>query len=153
MTTQIRNIGALIAVLGASANVAVTAAGSGDNTEVVGDILDRAIQGNPQSGVLAIQYTAMLTDGETLAISYDVEKGNTENLSDALLLATGVSQVVATGPAGGGTVRGTFEVDLKLSGAGRYVRANFTPNLSASGADTAALSAVVVFGGADRNPQ
>jgi len=60
---------------------------------------------------------------------------------------------VATGPSGGGTVTGTFEVDLSLAGAGRYVRAKFTPDMSAADTDTAALSAVMVLGGSDRLPQ
>ena len=56
------------------------------------------------------------------------------------------------GPTGGGTVTGTFEVDLNISAAGQYVRAKFTPDLSAADTDTAALSGVLVFGGTDRVP-
>ena len=98
-------------------------------------------------------YTATLAAGETLSIGYTVQSGNADELGDATTLKTGVSTVVATGPSGGGTVSGTLEVDLPLAGAGRYVRANFTPNLSASGTDTAALSSVMVLGGFDRLPQ
>jgi hypothetical protein len=67
-------------------------------------------------------------------------------------LKSGSSAVVATGPTGGGTVTGTFEVDMNLGGAGQYVRAKFTPDMSAADTDTAALSGVLVFGGADRVP-
>ena len=42
--------------------------------------------------------------------------------------------------------------DVNLSGARRYVRLNFTPELSAGATDTAALSGVAVFGGAIRLP-
>lgn len=153
MTTQIRNIGALIAVLGAAANTAATAGGSGDNTEVTGVILDRAAHGFPQSCVLAIPYSATLAAGATLSISYTLQEGDADDLADAETLAAAASAVVATGPVGGGTVTGTFEVDLSLAGAGRYVRAKFTPDLSAANTDTAALSAVIVFGGSDRLPQ
>lgn len=153
MTTQLRNIGALIAVLRASANAAATAGGTGDATAVTGGIIDLMENGHPLSGVLAIPYTATLAAGETLSIAYEVESGNADDLGDATALVSGVSAVVATGPAGGGTVAGTFEVDLLLAGAGRYVRANFTPNLSASGTDTSALSSVMVLGGFDRLPQ
>jgi len=153
MTTQLRNIGALVAVMRASANAAATAGGSGDATAVTGVILDRIENGNPQSGVLAIPYTATLAAGETLSIGYTVQSGNADDLADATTLKTAASAVVATGPDGGGTVSGAFEVDLLLAGAGRYVRANFTPDLSASGTDTAALSSVMVFGGFDRLPQ
>lgn len=149
MTTQIRSIGDLIAVRRAAANTAATAGGSGDNTAVTGAIIDRAEIGSPQSAVLAIPYTATLASGQTLSIGYSVQEGNAANLSDAAVLAAADPAVVATGP---GTVTGTFEVNVPLAGAGRYVRANFTPDLSASGTDTAALSAVLVFGGSDRLP-
>lgn len=149
MTTQIRSIGDLIAVRRAAANTAATAGGSGDNTAVTGAIIDRAEIGSPQSAVLAIPYTATLAAGETLSIGYSVQEGNAANLSDAAVLAAADPVVVATGA---GTVTGTFEVNVPLAGAGRYVRANLTPDLSASGTDTAALSAVLVFGGSDRLP-
>lgn len=149
MTTQIRSIGDLIAVRRAAANTAATAGGSGDNTAVTGAIIDRAEIGSPQSAVLAVPYTTTLAAGETLSIGYSVQEGNAANLSDAAVLAAADPAVVATGP---GTFAGTFEVNVPLAGAGRYVRANFTPDLSASGTDTAALSAVLVFGGSDRLP-
>lgn len=152
MTNQIRNIGSLIAVVRAAANAAATAGSTGDATAVTGVIIDRAAYGFPQSGVLAIPFTATLAAAATLSIGYTVQEGNAANLSDAATLKTATAVVVATGPSGGGTVTGTFEVDLNLAGAGRYIRANFTPDLSAANTDTAALSAVVVLGGADRLP-
>lgn len=152
MTTQNRSIADLIKVERAAANTAVTAGGTGDATAVTGAIIDRLAIGTPQSAVLAIPYTATLGAGETLSIGYTVQEGQAANLSDAETLVTAASAVVATGPAGGGTVTGVFEVSVPVMGAGQYVRANFTPDLSASGTDTAALSAVMVFGGADRLP-
>ena len=59
----------------------------------------------------------------------------------------------ATGATGGSTETGTIEINVSLRGARRYVRVNFTPDLSAANTDTAALSAVIVFGGAERLPQ
>lgn len=152
MTTQIRSIGDLIAVHRAAANTAATAGGSGDNTEVVGVILDRAAMGYPQSCVVAVPFTATLAAAATLSIAWDIDSGNASNLSGSEVLDSAATQVVATGPSGGGTVTGTFEANVSLAGAGRYVRLNFTPNLSAANTDTAALSAVMVFGGADRLP-
>lgn len=152
MTTQIRNIASLIAVMGAAANTAATAGGSGDDTEVTGLILDRGTIGFPQSAVLAIPFTATLAAGKTLTIAYAVYSSAADDLSSPTVLTSAAAAVVATGPAGGGTVTGTFDVDLSLAGAGRYLRADFTPDLTATGTDTAALSAVIVFGGADRLP-
>lgn len=153
MNTQIRDIGSLIKVDRAAANTSATAGGTGDNTAVTGVIIDRAAIGWPESAVLAIPFTATLAAAATLSIGYTVEEGNASNLSDAATLQTEAAAVVATGPGGGGTVTGTFEVSVPLRGAGRYVRANFTPNLSAANTDTAALSAVLVTGGANRVPQ
>lgn len=153
MTTQIRDIGALIKVDRAAANTAVTAGGAGDNTLVTGVIIDRAAIGWPESGVFAIPFTATLAAAATLSIGFTVQEGQAANLSDAATLLTATPAVAATGPVGGGTVTGTFEVSSNLRGAGRYVRCNFTPDLSAGATDTAALSAVLVTGGANRLPQ
>lgn len=152
MTTQLRDIGSLISVARAGANTAVTADAGGDATAVTGAIIDRAAHGWPESAVLAIPFTATLAVGETLSIAYTVQEGQNPGLSDVATLQTAGAAVVATGPSGGGTVTGTFEVSVPMRGAGRYVRANFTPDLSRAGTDTAALSAVLVFGGATRVP-
>lgn len=153
MTTELRSIGDKIAVRRASANTAVTAGGGGDNTEVTGVIIDRAALGWPESAVLAIPFTTTLAASETLSIAYTVASSQADNLSNPTTVRTAALAAVATGPGGGGTVTGTFEVDLNLRGAGRYVRANWTPDLSRANTDTAALSAVLVFGGSNRLPQ
>ncbi len=152
MTTVIRSIGDLIAVRRAAANTSITAGGGGDNTAVTGVIIDRAELGYPQSCVVAIPFTATLAAAATLSIAYTFQDGNNSGLSDAATLQSATAAVVATGPAGGGTVTGTHEVNVPLAGAGRYVRVNWTPDLSAANTDTAALSAVMVFGGSNRVP-
>lgn len=153
MTTQIRSIGDLIAVRRATANVAATAGGSGDGSEEAGVIIDRAALGHPQSAVIAIPFTATLAADKTLGVSWKLETGADSGLSDAKELSSAATAVVATGPAGGGTLTGTIEANVPLMGAGRYVRLKFTPDLSALTVDTAELSAVFAFGGADRLPQ
>lgn len=150
MTTGIRSIGDEITVRRASANVAATAAGAGDNTLVTGVIIDRAAIGWPESVVIAVPFTATLAASQTLSIGLALQHGETSNLADAAAFLTVAPTVVATGV---GTVTGTFEQNLRLTGARRYVRLNFTPDLSAGATDTAALSSVLVFGGAGRLPQ
>lgn len=152
MTVTNRNIGALIKTERAIANTAATAGGSGDNTAVAGAIIDRAQIGSPLTGVLAIPYTATLAEGETLTLTYTVQEGAASDLSDAETLKA-AAVVVATGDTGGSTETGVLEVDLQLSAAGRYVRCNVTPDLSASGTDTAAISGLLITAGADRMPQ
>ena len=153
MTTQIRSIGDLVSVRRGAANTAVTAGGSGDNTLVTGVIIDRAALGWPQSAVFAVPFTATLAAAATLGISYAVQEGDDSGLSDAATLKSAALATVATGPGGGGTVTGILEINVSLAGAGRYIRGNFTPDLSAANTDTAALSAVWVLGGAERLPQ
>lgn len=153
MTTQIRSIGDLIDLRRASANADATAGGSGDATEVAGVIIDRAALGYPQSAVIAIPYTTTLAATKTLSLAWELESGAEDDLSDASVLTSAAAAVVATGPTGGDTLTGTFEANVSLAGAGRYVRVNFTPDLSASATDTAALSSVIAFGGSDRLPQ
>jgi hypothetical protein len=151
-TTEIRAIGDLISVRRAAANTAVTAGGAGDNTLVTGVIIDRAALGWPQSAVFAVPFTATLAAAASLSLAYTVQEGDASNLSDAATLQSAASAIIASS-VGGGTVTGTFEVNVPLIGAGRYVRVNWTPDLSAANTDTAALSAVLVFGGAERLPQ
>lgn len=153
MTSQIRSIGDIVSVARAAANTAVTAGGGGDATAVTGVIIDRAAHGWPQSAVFAIPYTATLAATKVLTLAYTVQEGDNSGLSDAATLVTATAATVATGGSGGTTETGVFQVNVSLAGAGRYVRLNFTPDLDATGTDTAALSAVAVFGGADRLPQ
>lgn len=149
---EIENIGGKIAVRRAAANTAVTAGGGGDATAVTGVVIDRAALGWPQSCVVAIPFTATLGQGETLSVAATLQSSEASDLSSPATNGTLADGVVATGPSGGGTVTGTVELDVNLSGAGRYVRASFTPNLSRANTDTAALSAVIAFGGAIRLP-
>lgn len=152
-TTEMRNIGDLISVRRAAANTAATAGGSGDGTAVTGVIIDRAALGWPQSAVIAIPFTATLAAAATLTIADTLQHGDASDLTGATTLSSQTAQTVATGPGGGGTVTGTYERNVSFRGAKRYVRVNFTPELSAANTDTAALSAVIVTGGAERLPQ
>ncbi len=52
-----------------------------------------------------------------------------------------------TGPSGGAAQRATKEIDVDLSGFNRYVRVKFTPDMSATGTDTAELAAVAILAG------
>lgn len=149
MSIAQRNIGDEITVRRAAANTAVTAGGAGDNTLVTGIIIDRFALGNPESVVVGIPFQAVLSAAATLQIGYTLQSGEAANLSDATTVITAALVTVATGAA---TVTGIFERDVSLRGAGRYVRLNFTPDLSAASTDTAQLSAVLVFGGANRLP-
>lgn len=137
-------------------NRTATAGGSGDNTEVNGAWIDRVDSndhGIALSAKLVIAYTATLAVGETLSFA-----GNFQDASDSS--GTGAadyedawsSTVAATGASGGSTETGTFEIDIDLSGADQFVRAQITPNLSRGGTDTCEWAASLVLYGDHRQP-
>lgn len=151
-----RNLGAMIKVLRAAANTAATAAGTGDNTAVTGVTIDRAACKMPLSAVVAIAFSATLAATKKLFLkSVVVEHGDASDLSDAatyLTLEDTTGTAVATGATGGSTETGCKEYDIDLSGAKRYIRIKFTPDLDATATDTAALAAVLVVGGGSEVP-
>jgi hypothetical protein len=147
------NIGATLAAAFGGASRAV-AAGAGDATEVVGEIIDLEAIGNPESAVLLIPYSATLTEAKTLTLGCDIDHGADSALGDAAQFNAGVTAaVVATGGTGGSTEVGVMEVNVNLTGAKRYVRAQYTPDLSHTSADIFTAGCVWVFGGFKELPQ
>jgi hypothetical protein len=143
---NIGNVGDVIKCFRAGANTALTAGGGGDNTLVTGLIIDRDAGGWPESAVVAVSFTATLAASATLSLTTVVQEGQAANLSDVTTLQSQAATVVATGPVGGGTVTGCHEINVDLRGAGRYVRVNVTPDLSAGAADTATIAALLITG-------
>lgn len=131
--------------------VSATAAGSGDNTELTGEVIDRL---GFNGCVLAVPFRAALATGESLALTIKVAEsddgstfGTDETIASAVNVATAAS---------GGTIHDCYKLAVNLSGVGaprkRYLRFKVTPNLSASGTDVAVISAAVILGGADQRP-
>ena len=140
---------ARIAARYAAEGVDILAGGAGDNTEVDCAYVDRRAFASLKA---VIAYTATLQAGETLKIAANLQDdadgaGVGTDFGDAL-----ASTTVATGPGGGGTRTGVIELDFDLTGANRYTRLQFTPNLSASGTDVAELSAIYILAGATDDP-
>jgi len=150
-----RNVGSLGDLLRLSDQAALTAAGSGDATTVTGQTIDRMAIGTsgssgamPLSALVAVLFSATLASGKTLSVTFDVQDSpDGTNFSD---YATSAALVVATGPSGGGTVRGQSVQQVSLTSARRYVRLLFLPDLSATGTDTAVAMGAAFVGGFDR---
>lgn len=160
------DIGAHVAFQ-AGTMVSATAGGSGDNVEQNGAWIARKpsaagppdfsprLGGPYSSAVLLLYFRAVLAQGATLTIAANAQtaadSGGTgaADFGDAFDAA-----VVATGPAGGGAVKGVVRLDFNFekSDAGPYIREQFTGNLSAANTDTAVITAVWVFGGSDTVP-
>lgn len=155
--SEILNGGAYCTTARVTGNHTAVAAGSGDNTEVNGDWLDRSVGDSGRfehaalvmSAKLSVGYTTTLAAGKTLSFAVqfqdadDISGGGAADYGDPVVLT-----VAATGDSGGSTETGTFEQDVGLEGAREFIRAQITPDLNASGTDTAAWSAQwVLFGG------
>lgn len=137
------SIGAEIAPLGSDA-WNIVAAGTGDNTEVIGQTINR--QGF-QSGALQIPFKAVLAGAQTLSVLVKRQQSADGSAWDTAETVV-ENAVVATGA---GTVRGVVELDQDLTALKQYVRYNVTPDLSAGATDTAVLGLVFVAGGAHGN--
>jgi hypothetical protein len=155
---QIHDIGDLLKIAGASAFTSVTAAGAGDNTAVVGSTIDRldAATGSlARSAAFALAWTTTLAATKTLSfktVKVEQSSDGTNWDATAYFTLTVDPGVVATGPGGGGTVAGTTQVNVDLNSAKRYVRFDWTPDLSNTATDTATIVAAGVLAGYDRIP-
>ncbi len=142
----------------ASAFTSVTAGGSGDNTAVTGLTIDRQALGMPQSLVLHYIWSAVLAQAATLELKTQVIQDSADGstwvtyVPPAPIAAPTAPGIVATGPTGGGTVRGVSRVNINLTAARRYVRFGFTPDMSAANTDTANVVTMAVLAGNDRLP-
>lgn len=148
----LHDIAALGSVKNLSAPASATAGGTGNTTATIGHSIDRfgflgSIAG---CAAFALLWEATLTAGATLTLAYVVQQSpDGTNWSD---YASG-SSVVATGNSTGSAQYGAFEIGVDLHSAGRYVRLNSTPTLSASTGDTANTQATGFFAGFDHLPQ
>ena len=147
------NIGSLITAQRGSDNASLTAGGTGDNTQVVGHIIDRAAFSFPLSLTAVITAKATLAANKKLTFkSVILETGDTSGLSDASTLFSPSDVDVLVDSGSGSTIYGQKEYDFDLAGAKRYIRLSFTPDLNATSTDTATCASVVVLGGTDTTP-
>jgi len=133
------------------APLTITAAGTGDNTAVTGATIDRASYGMAQSAEVGVLWLAALQATETLDLAVEYQTSADGSTWDTAV-ALQASATVATGDTGGSNESGITKFSLNMSGLKRYVRVNFTPDLSASGTDTAILMSLWALGGADTLP-
>ena len=123
----------------------LTAAGSGDNVEIVGTAVDTL---DAMSAKLNIQYKATLAAGKSLIVTTkiaDSDDGVTFG-ADTTLQTT----VKIATSAAGATVHGVSELKIDLEAVTvrkRFLRFKITPDLDASGTDTATIAATLEVGG------
>ncbi|MCU1285927.1 MAG: hypothetical protein JWO13_2277 [Acidobacteriales bacterium] len=128
----------------------LVAAGTGDNTAVVGQILDRTLFGYALSAVFGILCRAVLGANATLTLkNIALFHGDAANMSDEASFATIADTVVLTDSGAGSTLLSELLANVDLAGCKRYVRLKYTPDLSAANTDTAEVAGVIIFGGKD----
>lgn len=120
----------------------LTAAGTGDNTQIVGSVITiGSLAQRPSSVVFEIAAKATLTTDKTLIVTGLVEvSADNSNWTTEVASAT----LITLTATGSGMAR--IGVDLVQSDL-KYIRLSVTPDLSHSGTDTAIVAAVAVFGG------
>lgn len=140
--------GTNITIRRAAASTSALAAGTGDNTQIVGDIFDRGAAMNfPKSLTIALEYTTTLAANKTLtAKSLIIEHGDDAALGDVATLYAPADVVLATDSGSGSTLKGSYKYSLDLHGAKRYIRLKWTPDLNATGTDTAVVESQLIFG-------
>jgi hypothetical protein len=125
-----------------------TAGGTGDNSAVTGVGIDRR---DFLSAEVVVGWTAVLGEAETLSLAVEYQESS-DNSSFDTAVALQASAVVDTGTTGGSTEKSQARFSLNLIGKKRYIRINFTPNLSRANTDVAVCAATLVLGGAVNPP-
>ncbi len=157
MTARTFDLKSRITPVACGASMA-TAAGTGDATAVTGATINRKPLGGTgyDACVLALGYKTTLGSAETLKYQVEVQEadesstvGTAGSFGTATVLQASTTQEtgVKTGAVGVLVIEDTGFKSRK-----QYVRYNFTPDLSASGTDTAVSELTAVLGGADRGP-
>lgn len=126
----------------------LVAGGTGDATAVTGATIDRLGYG---SAKVVLVSRAVLAQAATLALAVEYQESSNGSDWDTAV-ALQASTTVATGGSGGSTELDITTFDIDLSGKKRYIRVNYTPNLSAANTDTAEATCALVMGGADTLP-
>lgn len=128
-----------------------TAGGTGDNTELTSDGIDRLAAGGTgyMSAVLVIAYLTTVAAAQTLRATVKVAQsddgtnwGSSTTLENAVTLETGA----VTGK------KAVHELSVDLSGYKRHVRFLVTMDLSAANTDTFLYGAALVMGSPDKLP-
>jgi hypothetical protein len=147
-----QDIGAYISSELALIPATITAGAGNDGVEVNGPACNLlGLATHPQSVQLIIGYRAVLASSETLTITANLQDDTASafNGTPADLSPAYAATVVETGA---GTIYNTEHLDVPLTMARQYIRAQVTAYLSASGTDTVAICGIFVFGGVDTYP-
>lgn len=146
------NIAAYLSVRIAAAFAAIVAGSAADNAAVNGLALDRVALKLPHSIEISVPFSATLAANATLTLKWVKLQHSDDGAAWSDFASFADPGVVATGPAGGGTVHGQVNFPAGIGGTRQYLRVVFTPDLSAANTDSVVIGAVAVLAGFDRLP-
>lgn len=127
----------------------ITAGGGGDNTAKTTPWIPR----EDFKAVLAVvQFVATLAATKTLSLTVLIKDAEDSSGTNARTLETFAADVVATGPGGGGTIKGVRQFGASLEMGRSHIAITVTPDLNATGTDTAILGAVLILSGGHTEP-
>lgn len=141
-----RDDAALMTPVYAHAEYDLTAGAGTDNVEITCAAIDlRDDFGTTRfaSLTVAVAATATLAASKTLVIGGIFE--HSANESDWTEIGADTVMMTLEGPSGGATLTGAAVLGCNLAEAERFVRFKFTPNLSATGTDTAKVETVYLL--------
>ena len=141
------DIGAKL-IWAAGGALTATAGGSGDAALATGSTIDRL---GYASGKFAMFVNTTLASDKQLdaQVVYQLSANDSDWDTAVALLSQTVVEAVTTAITAGKYI---VEKDINLDPLKRYIRFNVTPDLSATGTDTAAIQWGVVLGGYYSNP-
>jgi hypothetical protein len=121
----------------------ITAGGGGDATAINGAWHDATLYHSVMAGVT---YLATIASTKTLSLACIIQTASDSSGTGAATLATLTTLTVTTVTAGTNTLLFAESVVLDKSTNKGYIRMVLTPDLSASGTDTATVSGFMITG-------
>lgn len=120
-------------------STSLTAGGGGDNTEITGATIDRQSYTKAESAEFILPCRAVLAAGKKLTVTGLVE--DSANGSSWATYLASATLLTLLDSGSGSTLTGVARMGIDLNGARRYIRCKATPDLDASGTDTAVVGA------------
>ncbi len=143
-----RNIGAQVKSVLAFNHDAIIAGAGNDGILQNGRGVNRA---NHLSCVLAVLVSAVLASTETVSITAQLQDSADDGVADAYA-DYGDPLAITEVAADGADENGEVELDVNLSGAKQWIRANITITMSAGSLDTSETMALFTFGPEQEGP-
>ena len=139
----VRNVTEQLYVKPVTTNNDATAGGSGDNTKVTGDTLEKT---GYDSCLLAILGTMTIADGESLSYAVEIQDSADNSTWNTATVLKASTAVKAFNGSSATDQSFTVPLNVDISQYDKYIRFNITPDLSASGTDTCNWGALATLG-------